>query len=807
MKTEALVEQAKAAKSVRALMVHPPNIPVKLVPRVLPTKSQVKLNFFALIQLFSEFEKTCKTRITPTRLTEGERGFEQTKECYLTEVISFFKTLKEHFEGIPKALTKEIKEMKAIFDELKAEDDQNAVNRKCDEIEQKNLLITNDTLITNYLYKEVFYIETNSKLNISRFFEMHDAHTVVQAHCLELETELSKLRDKIQKDDHDVMVKRFSNFDVQHLNLQLKYQHLKESLGNNNSLPAQDDQTTALLIENENLKVQINAKLKCVTIDSVTPKVLAPGMYAIDVKPIPLHRNREVHLDYLKHLQESVETIREIVEEAKVERPLDRSLVPACLYTKHSHKLLEYVMGCSKHMTGDRSWLRNFMKKFIETIRFRNDHFGQFYDSDLEVAFKKHSCYVRDTDGVELIKGSCGSNLYTISVEDMEGIDFKESFALVAHIDAIRIFIANTARKNMIIYQMDVKTAFLNGELKEEVYVSQPEGFVDPDHPTHVSRLKKALYGLKQAPRAWYDTLSWFLLDKKFSKDDIIFASTDPKACDIFYNETSSKFQMSMMGQMSFFLGLQVSKNPGGIFIKQSKFALENLKKFGMDSYDPVDTPMLDRLKMYEDPLEIPVDQTQYYSMVRSLMYLTANRPDLVFAVCMCASYQALPTKNHLVALKQILWMRSQLTDYGLAFNKIHWYCDNRSAIALCCNNVQHSRSKHIDIRHHFIREQVEKGVVELFFMTTDYYLTNIFTKALPRERFEFLLPRLDTMADMNILANDAPAEKLLPSHHQPERMIKFCRQANGCPLKRVIAYSMYKSLRGILSSRLLWPY
>ncbi|GJZ45999.1 retrovirus-related pol polyprotein from transposon TNT 1-94 [Tanacetum coccineum] len=218
-----------------------------------------------------------------------------------------------------------------------------------------------------------------------------------------------------------------------------------------------------------------------------------------------------------------------------------------------------------------------------------------------------------------------------------EGINFEESFAPVARIEAIRIFIANAASKNMIIYQMDVKTTFLNGELKEEVYVSQPEGFVDPDHPTHVYRLKKALYGLKQAPRAWYDTLSRFLLDNKFSKgavdptlftrktgkhillvqiyvDDIIFASTDPKACDIFSNEMSSKFQMSMMGQMSFFLGLQVSQNPRGIFINQSKFALEILKKFGMDSCDPVDTPMVDRLKLDEDPLGIPVDQTRFHT-------------------------------------------------------------------------------------------------------------------------------------------------------------------------------------------------
>ncbi|GKA52301.1 retrovirus-related pol polyprotein from transposon TNT 1-94 [Tanacetum coccineum] len=333
-----------------------------------------------------------------------------------------------------------------------------------------------------------------------------------------------------------------------------------------------------------------------------------------------------------------------------------------------------------------------------------------------------------------------------------EGIEFEESFAPVARIEAIRIFIANAASKNMTIYQMDVKTTFLNGELKEEVYVCQPEGFIDPDHLTHVYRLKKALYGLKQAPRAWYDTLSRFPLDNKFFK------------------------------------GLQVSQSPRGIFVNQSKFNLEILKKFDMDSCDPVDTPMVDRLKPDEDPLGIPVDRTRFRSMVGSLMYLTANRPDLVFAVCMCARYQALPTKKHLKALKrvfwyligtinwglwypkdtdmaltayvdanhaeaeyiamsgccaQILWMRSQLIDYGFALNKIPLYYDNHSSIALYCNNVQHSRSKHIDIRHHFIREQVEKGVVKLYFVTTDYQLADIFTKALPRERFEFLLPRL----------------------------------------------------------------
>ncbi|GJY68300.1 retrovirus-related pol polyprotein from transposon TNT 1-94 [Tanacetum coccineum] len=212
-----------------------------------------------------------------------------------------------------------------------------------------------------------------------------------------------------------------------------------------------------------------------------------------------------------------------------------------------------------------------------------------------------------------------------------EGLDFEESFTPVARLEAIRIFLANAASKNMTVYHMDVKTVFLNGELEEEVYVSQPEGFVDPDHPHHVYCQKKSLYGLKQAPRAWYDTLSKFLLAQGFSKgvvdptlfirktskhtlhvqiyvDDIIFASTDLKDCDRFSIEMTSKFQMSMMGQISFFLGLQISQNPRGIFINQSKYANEILKKFDLHKSNLVDTPMVERTKLDKDLSGIPVD-------------------------------------------------------------------------------------------------------------------------------------------------------------------------------------------------------
>nr|GEX42317.1 hypothetical protein [Tanacetum cinerariifolium] len=506
-------------------------------------------------------------------------------------------------------------------------------------------------------------------------------------------------------------------------------------------------------------------------------------------------------------------------EEAKVKRTLDKSLASACLYTKHSQEVLEYVIG-------DRSRLRNFVKKFIGIVRFGNDHFGatmgyedyligdgvisrvyyikglghnlffveQFCDSNLEVAFRKHSCYVRDTDGVKLIKdnfrartkygsystlctptnkeleiffqpmfdeylepfrigrpvfptpvvpvpvnpaGTPSSTsidqdapspshspsslalqspclhqgvaaestlmdenpfayvdndpfinifaleptfeasssedassaestyvtqtlhhlrkwskdhpidnvignlsrlvstkkqlvtdalwflynsvlskvepknfkswIYKVKLDEYgdvlknkarlvakgyqqeEGIDFEESFALVACIKAISIFIVNAARKNITIYQMDVKTAFLNDELKEEVYVSQTEGFIDPDHPTYVYRLKKALYGLNQSP--------W---------------------------------------------------------------------KFRMESCNPVDIPTVDQLKLDGDPLGIPVDQTQFCSMVGSLMYLTANIPDLVFAVCICARYQESPTK---ITLKHLNGSLDSMDDMNMPAN------------------------------------------------------------------------------------------------------------------------------------------
>nr|GFB44320.1 copia protein [Tanacetum cinerariifolium] len=273
-----------------------------------------------------------------------------------------------------------------------------------------------------------------------------------------------------------------------------------------------------------------------------------------------------------------------------------------------------------------------------------------------------------------------------------EGLESEESFAPVARIKAIRIFIANADSRNMPIYQMDVKTSFLNGELKDEVYVSQSQGFVDPDYPTHVYRLKKALYGLKQAPRAWYDTLSRFLLDNDFSK-----GAVDPT---LFTRKTGKHILLFQNMSMISFLPRPTQKRVTQV---------------------------------------VKTREEAHPKVLSSLAINWSSKKQKSTAISMIeGEYIAMSG-----CCAQIHWMRSQLTYYGFDFNKIPLYCDNRSAIALCCNNVQHSRSKHIDIRHHFIREQVERGMVELYFITTDYQLADIFTKALPRQRFEFILSRL----------------------------------------------------------------
>ncbi|GJX95587.1 retrovirus-related pol polyprotein from transposon TNT 1-94 [Tanacetum coccineum] len=326
-----------------------------------------------------------------------------------------------------------------------------------------------------------------------------------------------------------------------------------------------------------------------------------------------------------------------------------------------------------------------------------------------------------------------------------KGIDFEESFAPVARLEVVQLFVAYAAHKSFPVYQMDVKTAFLNGPLKEEVYVNQPNGFVDPHLPDKVYRLKKALYGLKQALRAWYDELANFLVSKGFTKgsidptlfinkkgediflvqiyvDDIIFLSTNPKLHKKFEKIMHNKFEMSMMGELKFFLEIQIHQSPRGIFINQAKYAQEILKKHGMISCDSVDhADCLDTRKSTSGGIQFLGGD--------KLVNWSSKKQDCTSMSSVEAKYVSLSA-----CCAQVLWLRTQLTDYGFHFDKIPIY--------------------------HFIKEKVEKDIIELFFVETEYQLADLFTKALLEDRFKYLVRRLGirclTLEELEVLANES---------------------------------------------------
>ncbi|GKB12712.1 putative ribonuclease H-like domain-containing protein [Tanacetum coccineum] len=278
-----------------------------------------------------------------------------------------------------------------------------------------------------------------------------------------------------------------------------------------------------------------------------------------------------------------------------------------------------------------------------------------------------------------------------------EGIDYDEVFAPVARIEAIRLFLAYASFKDFVVFQMDVKSAFLYGKIEEEVYVCQPPGFEDPHFPDKVYKVEKALYGLHQAPRAWYETLSTYLLDNGFHRgqidktlfikrhkddillvqvyvDDIIFGSTKKEMSTEFEKLMHDKFQMSSMGELSFFLGLQVQQKSDGIFISQDKYVAEILKKFDFASVKTASTPMETNKALIKDEEAEDVDVHLYRSMIGSLMYLTASRPDIMFVVCACARFQVTPKTSHFNAVKRIFRYLKGQPKLGLWYLRDHHF-------------------------------------------------------------------------------------------------------------------------------------
>ncbi|GJS54364.1 retrovirus-related pol polyprotein from transposon TNT 1-94 [Tanacetum coccineum] len=360
-----------------------------------------------------------------------------------------------------------------------------------------------------------------------------------------------------------------------------------------------------------------------------------------------------------------------------------------------------------------------------------------------------------------------------------EGIDYEETFAPVARLEAIRIFLAYAAYMGFVVYQMDVKSTFLNGKISEEVYVQQPPGFESGEFLDYMCKLDKALYGLKQAPKACD------VIIEQIYVDDIIFGSTSVKL-----SKQTKKYEMSMMGELTYFLGFQIKQDSRGISICQEKYVKDLLKKYDLADCASVKCPMLPPNNLGPDESGASVNETLLRGMIGLLMYLTASRPDIRFSICLCARYQANLKESHLITVKrifrqkstsggyqilggklvcwsakkqnsvamssakveyvaatgcyaQVLWIKSQLADYDVLYDKVPIFCDNTSTIAILNNPVLHSRTKHIDIRYHFIRDHILKGDIELHSVPTDLQLADIFTKPLAEPTFTRLVAEL----------------------------------------------------------------
>ncbi|KAJ6855707.1 Integrase catalytic domain-containing protein [Populus alba x Populus x berolinensis] len=437
------------------------------------------------------------------------------------------------------------------------------------------------------------------------------------------------------------------------------------------------------------------------------------------------------------------------------------------------------------------------------------------------------------------------------------GVDYIEVFAPVARMETIRLVVALAAQRGWTIYQLDVRSAFLYVELNEEVFVDQPCGYVQKGNKHKVYKLKKALYGLKQTPRAWYSRIEAYFMKEGFEKcdyehtlftktgkegniliislyvDDLIYTGNDASMISEFKNSMKHEFNMTDLGKMRYFLGLEVLQKSTGVFINQKKYASEVLKRFGMDKSNSVRNPIVPGCKLVKDEGGVKVDNTHFKQMVGSLMYLTATRPDMMFVVSLISRYMENPTELHLQVAKRVLRYLKGTLDFGIFYKKggnndlvaytdsdyagdlgdrkstsgyvfllssgtISWlskkqpvvslstteaefiaaascacqtvwlkrvleklglnqdkttiiHCDSSFAIKLSKNPVMHGRSKHIDVRFHFLPELTKAGTVELIYCNTQDQIADIMTKPLKLDAFLKLRALLGVCSENDI--------------------------------------------------------
>nr|GEU51242.1 retrovirus-related Pol polyprotein from transposon TNT 1-94 [Tanacetum cinerariifolium] len=700
------------------------------VPKVsLENTSLKKLKYH-----LASFDVVVKERTTVTTITEDTWGFKHTKACFRDEIIPFVKALKDLFNSFDQFLLDELSEVQNVFHQMEQAVEQHRVESKTFQAKMNKVLNKNERLLEQVISKDILNMVVTSTVN-NAYKLMHKCEA-----CVKLETELQK--DFIKRELYDKLFKHYTTLEkhsrqglvrgLPKLKFEKDYLCSACAMGkkavatacytqNHSIVRIRHDKTPYELLHGKLLDLSflyVFGALCYPTNDSenlgklqskadIAPKVIAliaevvalettvssgSPFSTIVYQDAPSPSKSQTTLETQPPIiPNNVDEDNHDIEVAHMGNdPFFGMLIPEVAFDQSSsmdsiHTIVHPDHQIAKHnskWTKDHP-LKNIIDQLARPVSTKLQLHEQalfcYYDAFLTSVEPKtykdaltQSCWIKamqeELNEFERLKvwelvprpdkvmvitlkwiykvrldelGGILKNkdrLVARGYRQEDGIDFEESFAPVARLEAIRIFLAYTAHKNMVVYQMDVKTAFLNGNLQEEVYVSQPDRIVDPDNPNHVYKLKKALYGLKQALRACFE------------------------------------------------------------------------------SCNPVDTPMVEKSKLDEDKEGKAVDPSHYRGMIGTLLYLTASGPELQFAICMCVC---------------------------LGFNKIPMYCDNKSAIALCCNNVQHSMLKHIDIKYHFIKEHVENGVIGLYFVNAEYPLANIFTKALGRERIEFLINKL----------------------------------------------------------------
>ncbi|GJT84538.1 retrovirus-related pol polyprotein from transposon TNT 1-94 [Tanacetum coccineum] len=388
-----------------------------------------------------------------------------------------------------------------------------------------------------------------------------------------------------------------------------------------------------------------------------------------------------------------------------------------------------------------------------------------------------------------------------------EGIDYDETYAPVARLESIRILLAIACANNFKLYQMDVKSAFLNDFINEEVYVAQPPGFIDFQKPNYVYKLKKDLYGLKQAPKAWYDRLKAFLIKREYSMgmvdntlftkksksrlivvqiyvDDIIFGSTSQNLCDDFATIMHNEFEISMMGELNFFLGLQIKQIEDIIFFNQSKYIKEMLKKFGLEDSKPTKMSMSTEIKLTKDDEADSMDSSKYrenpktthletvkhiFRYIRGtshlgLWYLKGTRIETIVYANSDHAGDYVDRKSTsgvcmFMGCCLTSWFAKKQTAFAISMTEAEYVSAEKAcAIDLSKIPVQHSRTKHIDIRHHFLRDNVQKGNICIEKVSSEDNIADIFTKPLNHEVFNYLRLGLGMME--LIMDSDSPSSQ-----------------------------------------------